>query len=102
MCTRLYGESEAEDIVLVYDKEGDNFHAMDALCSHEGGPLDLGDIEEFSGSKCIVCPWHSYEFDLTTGYSQTTGLQVLVCYIQYPQSRGEVAATRSFKLHNIL
>jgi len=49
---------------------------MDAVCSHEGGPLNLGDIEDVGGDRCLVCPWHRYEFKLTDGYSETTGLQV--------------------------
>ncbi|KAF6027537.1 hypothetical protein EB796_014152 [Bugula neritina] len=72
---RLYGDSEGEDIVLIYDDEEDSFHAMDAVCSHEGGPLNLGDIEDVGGDRCLVCPWHRYEFKLTDGYSETTGLQ---------------------------
>lgn len=73
---RLYGESEGEDVVLVYDIEEDTFHAMDAICSHEGGPLELGDIEEIDGERCLVCPWHGYEFRLTDGCSDSSGLQV--------------------------
>ena len=73
---RLYGETEAEDAIIIYDDEADSFHAMDALCSHEGGPLDLGDIEDFNGSRCVVCPWHHFEFRLTDGLSESSGLQV--------------------------
>jgi hypothetical protein len=25
-----------------------------------GGPLEEGDIEDFDGRKCVVCPWHRY------------------------------------------
>jgi nitrite reductase (NADH) small subunit len=32
-------------------------------CPHEGGPLGEGSIE---GGK-LVCPWHAYAFDVTTG-----------------------------------
>lgn len=34
-----------------------------------GGPLEQGDIEDFDGREKIVCPWHSYDFDLETGDS---------------------------------
>ena len=78
---RLYGEHEAEDVVLVYDIEEDQFHAMEAVCSHEGGPLDLGDIEDIDGERCLVCPWHRYEFKLTDGYSDSSGLQVVHEYL---------------------
>jgi nitrite reductase/ring-hydroxylating ferredoxin subunit len=34
-----------------------------------GGPLYLGDIEELGEAQapCIVCPWHSWKYDLNTG-----------------------------------
>jgi nitrite reductase (NADH) small subunit len=36
---------------------------LDGTCPHEGGPLGEGSID---GGK-IVCPWHAYAFDVTTG-----------------------------------
>lgn len=41
--------------------------AIDAECPHEGGPLQDGMIEQ----GCIVCPWHNYRFDLTSGQCET-------------------------------
>lgn len=37
-------------------------YAMDAVCSHEGGPLDEGTIEGYS----LICPWHQGIFDIRT------------------------------------
>ena len=39
------------------------------LCFIAGGPLHLGDIEELGEAKipCIVCPWHSWKYSLSTG-----------------------------------
>jgi nitrite reductase (NADH) small subunit len=37
--------------------------AMDNVCLHEGGPLGQGYVD---GGK-IVCPWHGWEYDATTG-----------------------------------
>lgn len=37
-------------------------YAMDAVCSHEGGPLEDGSIEGYS----IICPWHQGIFDIRT------------------------------------
>ena len=46
------------------------------LYDYLGGPLHLGDIEELpgsntgTGSECsphIICPWHKWCFDLSTG-----------------------------------
>lgn len=37
--------------------------ALDNVCPHRGGPLAEGTIERGK----IVCPWHQWEFDLSTG-----------------------------------
>jgi ferredoxin-NADP reductase/nitrite reductase/ring-hydroxylating ferredoxin subunit len=37
-------------------------YAMDAVCSHEGGPLEDGSIEGYS----LICPWHQGIFDVRT------------------------------------
>lgn len=63
-----------EDILVIKDYK-DKFYAIDARCSHEGGPLDQGDIEELGDKLLIVCPWHSFDFDLKNGES-STGLRV--------------------------
>ncbi|MFC7219493.1 Rieske 2Fe-2S domain-containing protein [Streptomyces polyrhachis] len=39
-------------------------YALSATCTHEGGPLDKGEIV---GDGCIKCPWHGSEFRLTDG-----------------------------------
>ena len=41
----------------------DRFHAVDALCTHMGVPLDQG---EFNGAE-LVCPWHAARFCVKTG-----------------------------------
>ena len=38
---------------------------LDGTCPHEGGPLGEGTIEEGR----VVCPWHSFAFDVRTGAS---------------------------------
>jgi len=40
-----------------------------------GGPLFEGDIEDYNGRCHVMCPWHSYMFDLETGKNEI-GLQV--------------------------
>ena len=42
---------------------GGRFHALDNTCPHQGGPLGEGFI-----AGCVVtCPWHFWQFDVTTG-----------------------------------
>ncbi|XP_036434054.1 Rieske domain-containing protein isoform X2 [Colossoma macropomum] len=42
-------------------------HWICAATVHSGGPLQEGDIEEFDGQLCIVCPWHKYKITLAEG-----------------------------------
>jgi ferredoxin-NADP reductase/nitrite reductase/ring-hydroxylating ferredoxin subunit len=39
---------------------GGKVYAMDAVCSHEGGPLEEGTIEDYR----LTCPWHQAIFDV--------------------------------------
>lgn len=39
------------------------FWATDDMCSHDGGPLAEGRLEDFT----IVCPRHGARFDIRTG-----------------------------------
>jgi nitrite reductase/ring-hydroxylating ferredoxin subunit len=37
---------------------GGKLYAMDAVCSHEGGPLEEGTLEDYT----LICPWHQGKF----------------------------------------
>jgi nitrite reductase/ring-hydroxylating ferredoxin subunit len=39
------------------------FHAIDNTCVHRGGPLGEGELE----GNVVTCPWHSWQYDVTTG-----------------------------------
>ena len=57
--------------LAVFNVDG-TFHAIDNECPHRGGPLAEGEIE-----GCIVtCPWHAWQFDITSGESITDDLKV--------------------------
>ncbi len=47
---------------IVLATVGGKVYAMDAVCSHEGGPLEEGTIEGY----CLTCPWHQAIFDVRT------------------------------------
>ncbi len=42
---------------------GGTFYALDNRCTHVGGPLGEGKIEE----NQVTCPWHGSIFDIMTG-----------------------------------
>ncbi len=41
------------------------FHCVDNTCPHRGGPLGEGMLE----GNVVVCPWHGWRFDVSTGQS---------------------------------
>lgn len=54
-----------EKAVALCNVDG-TFHAIANTCLHRGGPLGQGDLD---GQK-VICPWHSWAFDVTTGESE--------------------------------
>jgi len=56
-----------ERIVALFNVAG-TFHALDGICPHQGGPLGKGKL-----AGCIItCPWHGFQFDVTTGHHLTS------------------------------
>lgn len=51
-----------ERVIAVFNVEG-NFHALDGICRHSGGPLGQGPLR----GTVITCPWHGWQFDVCTG-----------------------------------
>ena len=55
---------EVDGIPLaVFNTGGGQYQALSGSCPHEGGPLGDG---AFLGDS-VVCPWHSFDFDVCTG-----------------------------------
>jgi nitrite reductase/ring-hydroxylating ferredoxin subunit len=42
---------------------GGTFYAINGTCLHRGGPLGQGQLE----GAVVTCPWHGWQFDVTTG-----------------------------------
>jgi nitrite reductase (NADH) small subunit/3-phenylpropionate/trans-cinnamate dioxygenase ferredoxin subunit len=42
---------------------GGTIYAIGGECSHMGGPLGEGELD----GTTVTCPWHSAEYDVTTG-----------------------------------
>lgn len=62
------GEFVAGDRIVALFNVAGHFHALDGICPHQGGPLGKGAL-----AGCIVtCPWHGFQFDVTTGQHQTS------------------------------
>ncbi len=54
---------EIEDKTLAVFSVGGEFYVIDNTCLHRGGPLGEGILE----GKVVTCPWHGWEYDVSTG-----------------------------------
>ena len=55
---------------------GGNFYAIDNACKHRGGPLGEGELD----GTTVVCPWHGWEYDVTTGANLDDPNTKVGCY----------------------
>jgi len=61
-------ELVVEDRMVALFNVGGEFHALDGVCPHQGGPLGQGELQ-----GCIItCPWHGWQFDVSSGQHQTS------------------------------
>ncbi|MFQ6114150.1 MAG: Rieske (2Fe-2S) protein [bacterium] len=51
-----------ERTIALYNVDG-TYYATDNACLHRGGPLGEGNLD----GKIITCPWHGWQYDVTTG-----------------------------------
>ena len=59
ICVQVAGRA-----IALFDLGGpDACRAVDDECTHAGGNLSEGEVEE----GVVTCPWHGARFDLTTG-----------------------------------
>lgn len=54
---------EVRGVRLLLHRSAGTIHALDAVCTHMGGPLEKGQIE----NGCVICPWHGSTFRLADG-----------------------------------
>lgn len=54
-------EVDGRDVALF--RIGDEYYAIDDVCTHDDGPLADGELD----GTCIECPRHGAKFDVRTG-----------------------------------
>jgi len=67
-------EAEGKDLAL-FNIDG-AFYAIDNACIHRGGPLGEGDLE----GRIVLCPWHAWRWDVTTGANANNPAVKMACY----------------------
>ena len=59
-------EMEAQGVAVCIANIDGQLSAIDNWCPHRRGPLGQGWVE----GNTVVCPWHSWAFDVHTGQAQ--------------------------------
>ncbi|KIQ96548.1 FAD-dependent oxidoreductase [Lysobacter sp. A03] len=84
----LLGHVDGKPVILV--RQGEDFFALGAVCTHQGGPLAEGLVIDGG----VRCPWHHACFDLRTGLpSRPPALDPVDCY-QVEVAAGTATVTR--------
>ena len=58
---------EVDERLVALFQVGGKFFAIDDVCTHDGGPLAEGKLEDHT----IACPRHGAKFDIRTGAALT-------------------------------
>lgn len=58
---------DVDDQLVVLLHVGGEVFAIDDVCTHDGGPLSEGDLDDHT----IACPRHGAKFDIRTGAALT-------------------------------
>jgi nitrite reductase/ring-hydroxylating ferredoxin subunit len=61
------GQGHGAPVPLAVVRRGARVDVFLSSCSHLGGPLAEGSVEEVRGESCLVCPLHGSAFDLDDG-----------------------------------
>jgi nitrite reductase (NADH) small subunit len=69
-------EVDVNGKALAVANVGGTFHAIDNTCLHRGGPLGDGPLE----GKIVTCPWHGWQYDVTTGKTSQNPAVGVACY----------------------
>ncbi len=56
-------ETEVDGVAICLARHNGTLSALDNWCPHRQGPLGQGWLD----GGAVICPWHSWAFDLQTG-----------------------------------
>jgi len=69
-------ELQVEGKAVAVANVGGKIYAINNTCLHRGGPLGQGSLE----GKVVTCPWHGWQFDVTTGKAVQNPNAGVGCY----------------------
>jgi nitrite reductase/ring-hydroxylating ferredoxin subunit len=69
-------EFQVDGKTLAIANVGGTFYAIDNTCLHRGGPLAQGPLS----GKVVTCPWHAWQYDVTTGKVVQNPAAGVACY----------------------
>lgn len=55
---------EVDGVPVLLTRQHGRLHAISAVCTHAGGPLDEGSLD---ADGCVTCPWHGSRFRTEDG-----------------------------------
>ena len=56
---------------------GGKLFAINSVCLHHGGPLGEGELD----GTVVSCPWHGWQYDVTTGKVVQQPSDGVQCYL---------------------
>jgi nitrite reductase (NADH) small subunit len=69
-------EFQVEGKAIALANVGGTFYAINNTCLHRGGPLGQGVMD----GKVVTCPWHGWQYDVTTGKISQNPAVGVDCY----------------------
>jgi len=69
-------EFQVEGKTLAIANVDGKFYAINNTCLHRGGPLGQGELQ----GKILTCPWHGWQYDVTTGKLTMNPAVGVECY----------------------
>ena len=84
---------EFENEIVCIVNIGGKFYAINNVCTHEGGSLAEGTLNEFE----VECPWHGARFDVRTGEVKSPPAESPVSTYEIKIDRDDIWIRKSIK-----
>ena len=69
-------EFQVDGKTLAISNVDGKFYAISNTCLHRGGPIGQGTL----AGKVVTCPWHGWQYDVTTGKVAANPAVGVACY----------------------